>query len=83
MTENICFDLDNSVWCYLPESILIQIFKCLDVKDLVTVGVVCKSWYRISLDEFVWKHLFKTQFKTEKNVGLIKGNCCHPDFERI
>ncbi|MBN3273027.1 FXL12 protein, partial [Polyodon spathula] len=42
---------------YLPENILMEIFSCLSVRDLLRSSRVCKKWRRIVQDKKLWVHV--------------------------
>ncbi|KAG0206486.1 hypothetical protein BGX28_002069 [Mortierella sp. GBA30] len=42
----------------LPVEIAYQILGTLDIKDLVACQCVSRQWYRISIDQSVWKNIF-------------------------
>lgn len=65
---------ENDNWYYMPDSILLPIFKLLTPRELVTAGSVCKPWNRVSKDEFLWKDLFYRTYKIEPSVGIMPGN---------
>ncbi|GLH08287.1 Uncharacterized protein GBIM_13548 [Gryllus bimaculatus] len=61
---------DDSVWNYVPDSILLHIFQYLSSRELLDVGLTCKAWRRVSLDEFLWKDLLYSNFKIDPSVGI-------------
>lgn len=63
--------IDN--WFYMPDSILLSIFRYLNPKELLTAGEVCKSWNRVSKDEFLWKNLLYRTFKIDPSIGIVPG----------
>jgi F-box/WD-40 domain protein 5 len=63
----------NSNWYYLPDSILLHIFQYLSARELLDVGLTCRSWLRVSYDEFLWKDLFYSNFKIEPSVKIVPG----------
>lgn len=63
----------GSNWYYMPDSILLNIFQYLTPKELMTVGEVCRSWHRVSRDEFLWKDLFYQTYKIDPDVGIMPG----------
>ena len=75
--DNISISSDiedyNENWYYMPDPILLTIFKLLTPKELVTAGCVCKPWNRVSKDEFLWKDLFYQTYKIEPSVGIMPG----------
>lgn len=72
-SEENCDDEPNSCWDYVPDSLLLMIFKYLDPKQLVGAGEVCRSWNRVSKDEFLWKDLFYKTFKIDPTIGILPG----------
>jgi F-box/WD-40 domain protein 5 len=63
----------NSNWYYLPDSILLHIFQYLSARELLDVGLTCRSWLRVSYDEFLWKDLFYCNFKIDPSVKIVPG----------
>lgn len=59
---------DNGYWCYLAEAALLQVFGYLDHKDLMNVGLVCKTWNATSYDDLLWRDIFHRDFKTDVTV---------------
>lgn len=48
---------DNPNWETLTDPILLCIFSKLDTQNLSSAGRTCKNWYRVSLDEKLWRTL--------------------------
>uniref|UniRef100_A0A8C4XTD1 S-phase kinase associated protein 2 n=1 Tax=Falco tinnunculus TaxID=100819 RepID=A0A8C4XTD1_FALTI len=44
-------------WDVLPDELLLAIFACLPLNDLLKVSVICKRWHRLSFDESLWHTL--------------------------
>nr|XP_056704610.1 S-phase kinase-associated protein 2 [Euleptes europaea] len=44
-------------WDTLPDELLLGIFSCLSLADLLKVSQVCRRWHRLSIDESLWKTL--------------------------
>lgn len=63
----------NANWCYMSDSILLNIFKYLTPKELTIAGEVCRSWHRVSRDEFLWKDLFYQIYKIDPDIGIKPG----------
>ncbi|KDR15186.1 F-box/WD repeat-containing protein 5 [Zootermopsis nevadensis] len=63
----------NSNWYYLPDSILLHIFQYLSARELLDVGLTCRSWLRVSYDEFLWKDLFYYNFKIDPSIKIAPG----------
>lgn len=64
-------------WYVMSDSILLSIFQYLTPKELMTAGEVCRSWYRVSRDEFLWKYLFYRTYKIDPDVGIVPGTSRH------
>ena len=41
--------------CKLPANIMLQVFRFLDVKTLCALSIVCRMWYHLVCDRFLWK----------------------------
>ncbi|XP_041667113.1 S-phase kinase-associated protein 2 [Cheilinus undulatus] len=41
-------------WDHLPEELLLRIFFCLPLQDLLRMSRVCKRWHRLAFDESLW-----------------------------
>ncbi|XP_077873579.1 S-phase kinase-associated protein 2 isoform X2 [Ictidomys tridecemlineatus] len=54
-------------WDSLPDELLLGIFSCLCLPDLLKVSGVCKRWYCLAFDESLWQTLDLT------------GKNLHPD----
>lgn len=46
----------------LHEEVLVKIFGFLSLKDLLRVSRVCRWWYRLSFDGFLWKSVDLNRF---------------------
>ncbi|KAM6392024.1 S-phase kinase-associated protein 2 [Rhynochetos jubatus] len=44
-------------WDLLPDELLIAVFACLPLNDLLNVSMICKRWHRIAFDESLWQTL--------------------------
>ncbi|XP_076238441.1 F-box and WD repeat domain containing 5 isoform X2 [Calliopsis andreniformis] len=74
----------NSDWRYIPDSILLNIFQYLSPKELTIAGEVCRSWHRVSRDEFLWKDLFYQTYKIDPDVGIMPGKTSWlEEFKRL
>ncbi|XP_063847702.1 LOW QUALITY PROTEIN: F-box/WD repeat-containing protein 5-like [Scylla paramamosain] len=60
-------------WSLLPDSLLLHIFTHLEFNDTPIIGLVCKSWLRVSRDEFLWKHFFYKDFQVDPSVPIMPG----------
>lgn len=63
----------NANWSYISDSILLNIFRYFTPKELTIAGEVCKSWHRVSRDEFLWKDLFYQTYKIDPDIGIMPG----------
>ncbi|XP_072743715.1 F-box/WD repeat-containing protein 5 [Anoplolepis gracilipes] len=71
-------------WYYMPDSILLSIFQYLTPKELTIAGEVCRSWHRVSRDEFLWKYLFYRTYKIDPDVGIVPGKTSWlEEFKRL
>lgn len=61
------------MWAFLPYPALYKIFHYLNYKDLVCVSEVCRTWYEVSRDDFLWRDLFFENFLVDKSVPIISG----------
>lgn len=59
---------NESLWTFLPDAVLLQIFSYLDHKQLLRAGLVCKTWNSISYDDFLWRDLFHKDFKVNSTL---------------
>lgn len=41
-------------WDHLPDELLLKIFSCLPLQDLLKMSSVCKRWHRLAFDESLW-----------------------------
>ncbi|XP_076683454.1 F-box and WD repeat domain containing 5 [Andrena cerasifolii] len=74
----------NANWCYMSDSILLNIFKYLTPKELTIAGEVCRSWHRVSRDEFLWKDLFYQIYKIDPDIGIKPGKSSWlEEFKRL
>lgn len=65
--------LSNSIWAYLPTPALFNVFKFLNVKELLNAGQVCVNWYNVSKDDFLWKDLLYENFKIDRSINIVAG----------
>ena len=54
-------------WDNLPEPILINIMKKLNLKDVVTCSEVCMNWNIVCEDQLLWKYLLHRDFQNKKD----------------
>lgn len=54
----------------LKEEILLKIFSFLSLEDLLRVSRVCRWWYRLSFDRFLWKRIDLKRFSSRMTDAL-------------
>ncbi|XP_030623905.1 S-phase kinase-associated protein 2 [Chanos chanos] len=71
-------------WDNLPDELLLGIFHCLSLKDLLRTSRVCKRWHRLAFDESLWHSVDlagKTQLDAELgqvlSAGVLRLRCPH------
>ncbi|KAG8536244.1 hypothetical protein GDO81_026819 [Engystomops pustulosus] len=68
----------------LPDSILYHIFLNLGPVDLLSAGLVCRRWYQVSRDEFLWKELFYHHYHVQRHVQRSPGSdSWYDEFQRL
>uniref|UniRef100_A0A3Q1FF10 S-phase kinase-associated protein 2 n=1 Tax=Acanthochromis polyacanthus TaxID=80966 RepID=A0A3Q1FF10_9TELE len=48
------FSSTGILWDSLPDELLLRIFSCLHLQDLLRISVVCQRWHRLVFDESLW-----------------------------
>jgi len=46
----------------LPEELILNVVSCLQLNDLVLVGLLSKRWREFANNESIWQHLFQVTF---------------------
>ncbi|CAI5667893.1 unnamed protein product [Oreochromis niloticus] len=59
----------NISWDQLPDEVVLRIFFCLPLQDLVRISVVCKRWQRLAFDESLW-HSVDLEGMTHTGLAL-------------
>ncbi|XP_044161996.1 F-box/WD repeat-containing protein 5 [Bufo gargarizans] len=68
----------------LPDSILYQIFLNLGPVDLLSAGLVCRRWYQVSRDDFLWKELFYRHYQVQRYIHRYPGSdSWYEEFQRL
>ncbi|XP_063792243.1 F-box/WD repeat-containing protein 5 [Pseudophryne corroboree] len=68
----------------LPDSILYQIFLSLGPADLLSAGLVCRRWYSVSRDDFLWKELFYRHYRVQRHIHRYPGtDSWYEEFQRL
>ncbi|XP_026860754.2 S-phase kinase-associated protein 2 [Electrophorus electricus] len=71
-------------WDSLPDELLLGIFSCLSLQDLLRTTRVCKRWHRLAMDESLWHSVDlvgKAQLDAELgqvlSAGVLRLRCPH------
>ncbi|CAG8441366.1 8351_t:CDS:2 [Ambispora leptoticha] len=84
-TENIVEEMEGDVEeeanvCHfdkLPLEVKVKIFKCLEVVEVITASMVCRSWYNLAFDGALWSRLdvapFYQKISASQLVALWKS----------
>eukprot|EP01124_Arcella_intermedia_P014824 TRINITY_DN21386_c0_g1_i1.p1 TRINITY_DN21386_c0_g1~~TRINITY_DN21386_c0_g1_i1.p1 ORF type:complete len:518 (-),score=120.21 TRINITY_DN21386_c0_g1_i1:15-1406(-) len=80
------FDGEAVCWS-LPENVVRLILSVLNAKDLCMVGMVCKEWYEISSEEWLWERLFQyakyhhiLEYVSPKKAAYLKEKSAKEKF---
>jgi hypothetical protein len=73
--SEICNGTESSFgdWDSIPENILINIYKYLDVKDIINCSEVSHRWNYISNDSLLWKYKFHLDFNVDRGIPRKPG----------
>ena len=55
-------------YSFLPDEILLNIFSYLTGKELIKAGLVCKTWFRVSQDQILWKKLCVEKYHIDNDI---------------
>ena len=78
-TQIISFNMNSSrmVTIYnLPEEVMLQIFKWLPYRDLLSAGRTCKQLHRVSKDDNLLKKIVQTEFKNFDQEDYSEEQFC-------
>ncbi|KAG8447418.1 hypothetical protein GDO86_014773 [Hymenochirus boettgeri] len=76
--------MDSDGSFLLPDSILYQIFQSLGPADLLGAGLVCRRWYDVSRDDFLWKELFYRYYRVQRHIHRYPGSeSWYEEFKRL
>ncbi|KAL6040369.1 hypothetical protein QOT17_013811 [Balamuthia mandrillaris] len=56
----------NSVWDELPQELLADVFRFLELKHLCRCFTVNKRWSAVAQDNYLWSHFFRQHFGEEE-----------------
>ncbi|XP_013405822.1 F-box/WD repeat-containing protein 5 [Lingula anatina] len=62
-----------SIWKRIPHGVLLHIFSYLPGLDIIQAGLVCKDWYKISQDEFLWREIVCCKWNVKGSPSLPEG----------
>ncbi|KAK3586732.1 hypothetical protein CHS0354_017531 [Potamilus streckersoni] len=57
-------------WQILSDDILLNVFCYLPAATVIKASEVCKTWYRVAFDEFLWKNLFYSRWKIPRSIPI-------------
>uniref|UniRef100_UPI00398EE208 F-box/WD repeat-containing protein 5-like isoform X4 n=1 Tax=Pristiophorus japonicus TaxID=55135 RepID=UPI00398EE208 len=60
--------MDGGGLTQLPDTILLEVFLCLEHPDVLAAGGTCRQWYGVSRDEFLWRDLFYRYYNVNRSV---------------
>ncbi|GAB0097263.1 F-box/WD repeat-containing protein 5 [Sergentomyia squamirostris] len=73
-----------SDWNLIPEPVLLKIYFQLSPREILNAGETCRRWCDISRDDYLWRKVFKRDFKVDKNIGLKPGaESWNTEFKRL
>ncbi|XP_067660737.1 F-box/WD repeat-containing protein 5-like isoform X2 [Haliotis asinina] len=69
---------------HLPDDLLLKIFSNLSVADLARASYTCQHWFRVSLDDLLWKGLFYHHWHIAPSVPMAPGkHSWRQEFKRL
>ena len=74
---------DVSIWESLPDSLVLEVFSFLTVKNFASISRVCKKWLKNSRDDLLWKRLFENTFGTDGCPPPRFFVCWREEFKRL
>lgn len=77
-TDDVNYVWNNTEWDFIPEPILLKILTQLPVRDILNVSESCKRYNDISKDDYLWKKVFRRDFKVDKSIPLKPGEFGSP-----
>lgn len=60
-------------WSALPEPLLLAVLQQLAVADILSVCRTCVSWAAIARDDYLWRQLFRRDFRVAAHIALKPG----------
>ena len=57
----------------LPDNILLDIFKLLPIPSLIQAAYSCRNWYRVAMDNLLWKDLLYRRWRIPRSVPMKPG----------
>lgn len=66
-------DAEETSWAYLPEPIFLHLSAYTAVEDLLRMCATCRNWNLMGQDDYLWKRLFRRDFKVDPSIGLRPG----------
>lgn len=66
-------DENSYGWALIPEPVLLSILRRLSHKDIVRASKCCQRWNDICKDDFLWRQVFRRDFKVAPDIVLKPG----------
>lgn len=63
-------EMTENLWTFLPENVLLRIFRFLSVRDILNCSECCKRWNFVSRDSLLWREKFRDDFKVDRDIKL-------------
>ncbi|XP_041369353.1 F-box/WD repeat-containing protein 5-like [Gigantopelta aegis] len=57
----------------LPDNILLDIFNFLPIPCLIQAAYSCRNWYRVAMDNLLWKNLLHRHWRIPRSVPMMPG----------
>ena len=73
MEDNMSIETTGEKWIELPENVVFHIFSYMSPRELLNCSQVCRLWYRVAKDEFLWKELLYKVYSIDRAKGITPG----------
>lgn len=60
----------ENLFSFLPENVLVKIFKYLSAREILNCSECCKRWNFVSKDLLLWREKFRVDFKVDRDIKL-------------
>lgn len=70
-----CVSVANGVstWSLVPEPVFLTILNYMKAREILNAGECCRRWNDITKDDYLWKKIFRRDFKVDSVIGLKPG----------